>query len=66
MSKDILPGREVLIEFIPVGNFMKVSAIDTLTHTEISIQGPTNAGQAMLKMNAMKRLEYVMKKKGLI
>lgn len=66
MNSDILQGREVIIEFHPVGNFMKVSAMDTQSLTEISIQGPANAGEALLKRNALKRLEYVMKKKGVI
>ena len=64
--KDALANREVLIEFYPIGQYMKVSAIDTATLTEISIQGPKNAGEEMLKRNALKRLEYVMKKKGLL
>ena len=66
MKSDILQGREIIVEFHPVGNFVKVSAMDTATLTEISIQGPVNAGEEMLKRNALKRLEYVMKKKGLI
>ena len=66
MSKDILNGREVIIEFFPVGNVVKVSAMDTKTLTEISIQGPAKAPEGTLKRNALKRLEYVMKKKGLI
>lgn len=64
--KDTLAGREVIIELQPVGNIVKVSAVDTATLTEISIQGPASAGEEMLKRNAIKRLEYVMKKKGLI
>lgn len=66
MSKEILQGREVIIEFSPIGNFMKVSAMDTLSLTEVSIQGPTNAPEETLKRNALKRLEYVLKKKGLV
>ena len=66
MSKKILNGREVIIEFFPVGAFMKVSAMDTKTLTEVSIQGPANAPQDTLERNALKRLEYVLKKKGLI
>tara|TARA_R110002072_G_scaffold235204_1_gene392726 strand:- start:379 stop:579 length:201 start_codon:yes stop_codon:yes gene_type:complete len=61
-----LQGREIIIEFHPVGNFVKVSAMDIKTLTEISIQGPVNHPQEMLKRNALKRLEYVLKKKGLI
>ncbi len=66
MTDNILRGREIIFEFYPVGNFVKVSAMDVKTMTEISIQGPANAGETMLKLNALKRLEYVMKKKGLI
>jgi hypothetical protein len=66
MSKDLLQGREIIIEFLPVGNFVKVSAVDTKTLTEISVQGPASAGKEMLKRNAIRRLEYVLKKKGLL
>jgi hypothetical protein len=59
-------NREVIFELFPVGNIVKVSAMDTQTLTEVSIQGPKSAGEEMLKRNALKRLEYVMKKKGLI
>lgn len=64
--KDSLQGREIIIEFMPVGSIVKVSAIDSQSLTEISIQGPANAGKETLKYNAIKRLEYVLKKKGLI
>lgn len=63
---DNLDGREIIVEFFPRGNFMKVSAMDTQSLTEISIQGPVTAPQNMLKRNALKRLEYVLKKKGVI
>ena len=66
MNKEILQGREVIIEFFPVGQFVKVSAMDTATLTEISIQGPVTAGEETLKRNALKRLEYVLKKKSII
>ena len=66
MSKEILNGREVILEYFPVGAYMKVSAMDTQSLTEISIQGPANAPEETLKRNALKRLEYVLKKKGLI
>lgn len=66
MAEQPLRGREIIFEFYPVGNFVKVSAMDVKTMTEISIQGPVTAGEAMLKLNALRRLEYVLKKKGLI
>ncbi|MCB1532482.1 MAG: hypothetical protein KDJ35_06415 [Alphaproteobacteria bacterium] len=66
MKNDLLQGREIIIEFHPVGNLVKVSAMDTASLTEVSIQGPASAGEEMLKRNALKRLEYVLKKKGVV
>lgn len=66
MSDRLLAGREVIFEFYPVGHYVRVSAMDTRTLTEISIQGPATASEETLKRNALKRLEYVLKKKGLI
>ena len=63
---DILPGREVIFEFFPIGAYVKVTAMDTRTMTEVSISGPASAGETMLKSNALKRLAYVMKKNGVI
>ncbi len=62
----MLEGREIIIEFFPVGNYVRVAAMDTQTLTEISIQGPKSASEEILKRNAVKRLEYVLRKKGLI
>jgi hypothetical protein len=61
-----LTGREVIFELRPVGSIMRVSAMDVATMTEISIQGPVNAGEAVLKKNALLRLEYVLRKEGKI
>ena len=66
MTDSQLVNREIIIEFYPLGNFVKVSAMDTQSLTEISIQGPANASQETLKRNALKRLEYVLRKKGVI
>lgn len=63
---DALKGRHIIFELYPVGNLVKVSAMDTKTLTEISIQGPANTSEEILKKNAAKRLEYVLRKKGLI
>ncbi|MFP4098465.1 MAG: DUF6898 family protein [Alphaproteobacteria bacterium] len=61
-----LSNREIIIEFVPLGAYVKVSAMDVETLTEISIQGPAGASEETLKHNALKRLSYVLKKKGLI
>ncbi len=66
MTDNLLKNREVIFEIVPIGNLVRVMAMDVKTMTEIVIQGPKTAPEATLKANAMKRLEYVMKKKGLI
>lgn len=63
---EILPNREIIIELYPVGSIMRVSAMDTATMTEVVIQGPVSAGETILKRNALRRLEYVLRKKGII
>lgn len=64
--RELLDGREVIIEFRPVGNVVRVAAMDSRTLTEVSIQGPVGTPEDILKRNAIKRLEYVLRKKGLI
>lgn len=57
-----MAAREVLFEFRRVGAFMKVSAIDADSGTEVSIVGDPAAGEAMLKRTAQRKLEYVLNK----
>ena len=66
MPEEPLKNREIIFEFQPIGIYMKVTAMDVASLTEISINGPVNAGEAVLRQNAIKRLEFVMRKKGLI
>lgn len=66
MANNPMQNREVIFEFSPIGNVVRVMAMDVKTMTEVTIQGPTSAPESTLKMNALKRLEYVLKKKGLI
>jgi hypothetical protein len=61
-----LPEREVIFEFQTIGPYVKVTAMDTQSLTEISISCPAGTGEAIMKQNALKRLEFVMKKKGLV
>lgn len=58
--------REIIFEFQPVGSYMKVTAMDTETLTEIIIQGPVGTSESVLQAQAIKRLEYVLRKKGLL
>lgn len=63
---DLNKNREIIVEFTPMGNITKVTAMDTKTLIEVIISGPSNVPQAILKQNAIKRLEYVLRKKKLI
>jgi len=59
-------NRDIIIEFTPVGNVVRVTAMDTQTLTEVIISCPAGTPEATMKQNAVKRLEYVLKKKGII
>ncbi|MGH1353229.1 MAG: DUF6898 family protein [Methyloligellaceae bacterium] len=48
---------EVLIEFTPVGNSVKVVAIDVTTGVEITLIGSTSVSQNDLKRLAVRKLE---------
>jgi hypothetical protein len=54
---------EILVEFIQLGNTVKVTAIETASGTEASIVGPANAPQSALKAAALQKLNYVLKKR---
>jgi len=57
-----LKGREIFIEILMIGAYAKVSAIDSLTGTEVSITGPASAERASLEAAAVNKLEFVLKK----
>ena len=59
MAKD----REVIIEFLPCGAYVKVSAIDAATGLEVSIVGDPLRGEAALEDLVMQKLDYVMKRR---
>ncbi|HJR55880.1 MAG TPA: hypothetical protein VJ798_04820 [Rhizomicrobium sp.] len=56
-------GREIFVEFVVQGNFVKVTAIDSVTGVEASIVGPANAAQSTLAEAARRKLEYVLRKR---
>lgn len=57
-----MAARQVYFEFRRVGAYVKVSAIDALTGTEVSIVGNPAASEALLKRTALQKLEYVLAK----
>ena len=57
-------NREVILEFHQVGSYVKVSAVDPVTLTEVSIVGNPAAGEAALRRAAIRKLDYVMERDG--
>ena len=53
----------VIIEFYSVGRYVKVSAVDTRTGLEVSIVGDPRRGEEALRAAAVRKLEYVMRKR---
>jgi len=52
--------REVYLEFLTVGESIKVTAIDSVTGREVSIVGPARAPQKELERVAIDKLQYVL------
>jgi uncharacterized protein DUF6898 len=60
------PGRqagEILVEFVSLGNSVKVTAIDTASGIEASIVGPAGAPRSTLVSAAKRKLDFLMKKR---
>lgn len=55
--------REVLVEIVVLGAYAKVTAIDAATGTEVSVTGPAAADQRALRAAAIRKLEFVLKKR---
>ena len=51
-----------IIEFVPVGNAVKVSAMDPRTLTEVSIVGPVSASKMDLQQTVIRKLHYVLER----
>ena len=52
----------MIFEFISIGAYVKVSAIDTRTGTEVSIFGDPRRGEVALRRVAMRKLERALEK----
>lgn len=55
----------VIIEFRPVGAYVKVSAVDPSTLDEVSIVGDPRQGEAALSALAVRKLRYVQRQRRL-
>ncbi|WP_299442041.1 hypothetical protein [uncultured Rhodospira sp.] len=56
--------REILFELYYDGPYVRVSAIDPDTNTEVSLVGDARLTEASLKAAAKRKLEYVMRRDG--
>jgi hypothetical protein len=59
-SQEIL--NEVLFQFIPYGNYVKVIAVDPITNTEIILVGDRRSSKETLQKTAIQKLCYVIAK----
>ena len=53
----------IIIEFIQVGAYVKVSAVDPISLVEVSIVGDPSASRNTLEQTAIKKLKFVLSKK---
>lgn len=51
------------VEYQRIGAIVKVTAIDPVTGTEAVLQGPASAGDHALGQAAVKKLEFLLRKK---
>ena len=58
-----LDEGSVLLEYRAVGAYVKVSAIDPVTRTEVSIVGDRSRSEAALALIAVRKLKYVLAKR---
>jgi hypothetical protein len=52
--------NEVLFEFVQQGRYVKVTAIEPTTNTEVSVVGDAGASPDTLKRVALNKLRYVL------
>lgn len=55
--------RQIIIEFHPIGAYVKVSAIDSQSLVEVSIVGAADASKEALERTALRKLEYVLRRR---
>ena len=58
--RDTIPDSAILIEMQPRGTYVKVTAMDQHTLTEVSIVGDASKSESELKQLAAQKLRYVL------
>lgn len=54
---------EILFEYIRQGSYVKVTAIEPETKIEASVVVPSTLNQEQMNLQALQKLNYVLKKK---
>jgi hypothetical protein len=54
--------REIIFEFTPQGRYVRVTAMDPATLTEVAIVGDANSAEDRLRETAARKLDYVLAK----
>lgn len=54
---------EILFEYIRQGAYVKVTAIEPETKTEVSVVVPVGLSQEQMNLQALQKLNYVLRKK---
>lgn len=63
MARKNIGGREVLLEFHQVGDYVRVAAIDPVSNVEVTMVGASGTSEQDLTRLAVRKLEYVMRKR---
>lgn len=63
MARNESRRHEILFEFRPSGRFVRVTAIDTVTGTEVISVCDATYSQSMMQRLAARKLLYVLRKK---
>jgi hypothetical protein len=54
----------VIVEFVRLGPLVRVSAMDPESLTEVVLQGPASAGEPALRQAVLRKLAYVLARRG--
>ncbi len=54
---------EILFEYTRQGQYVKVTAIEPETRTEVCVVVPAGLSEQQMQIHALKKLQYVLKKK---
>ena len=59
----LINDSRIIIEFIQVGAYVKVTAVDPVSLVEVSIVGDPSASRNILEQTAIKKLRFVLSKR---